>query len=217
MPTLRHPASRRFAAVGVLLLLPITLAACPSTGPATGNTMHMSLVDVSDNQIGGGPLGATGNSTDQLVGDLAEGGPGTWRGVVNGSTDTTIKTTVMTEECETHIVGTQQIEVTGVQGTFGDSNFKLVFLPKAPPNYTSSDTCNPQSPQKASNGIEWLNFSNGAYDDDGGMFVTLPGRPGGSWQTGLGKGEENDPCTFLAPLLGCTWTRTFTVEYHDAT
>lgn len=217
MPRIRRLANRRIAAGAALLLLPSVLAACPSIGPATGNTLHMSLVDVSDNQIGGGPLGATGKSTDQLVGDLAEVGAGTWRGIVDGSTDTTIKTTVMTEECETHIVGTQQIEVTGVRGTFGDDNFKLVFLPKAAPSYTSPDTCGPSTPSKASNGIEWLNFSNAAYDDGSSMFVTLPDKPGGTWQTGLGQGEENDPCTFLAPLIGCTWTRTFTVEYHDAT
>jgi hypothetical protein len=208
---------RRLAAASALLLLPVVLAACPSIGAPTGNTMHMSLKDVFDGNIGGGPLGVTGKSTDQLVGDLAEVGTGTWRGVVAGSTDTTIHTTVADQDCESHIVGTQPIEVTGTRVSVGDSNFKLVFVPQSAPSYTSPDTCYPQPPEKAANGVEWLNFNNGAYDDDGGMYVTLPDKPGGTWQTSQGQGEQaGDPCTFLAPLLGCTWTRTLTVEYHDA-
>jgi hypothetical protein len=194
----------------------MVLAACPSTGAATGNTMHVSLVDNFNGNIGGGPLGVTGTAVEGLEGDLAEGGPGTWRGTLHGSTNRTIETTVMTENCKANIVGTQDIDVVGVQGSFaGDTNFSLKFSPKSAPNYTAPNTCPDTGPTKASNGIDWLDFSNGAYQD--GMIVKLPDKPGGTWTEGQGQGQQkDDPCTVLAPLLGCTWTRTLTVQYGTA-
>jgi hypothetical protein len=215
MPNFWRPAYRRIAAGGVLLILPLLLAACPSTGAATGNTLHVSLVDNFNGNIGGGPLGVTGTAVDKLEGDLAEGGPGTWRGTLQGSTDRTVETTVLTQNCKTNIVGTQEVDVVGVQGTFGDMNFKLQFTPKSAPNYTAPDTCQSGPPTKASNGIEWLDFNNQAYLD--GMTVNLPVKPGGTWTTGQGQGQQpDDPCTALAPLLGCQWTRRLTVQYGGA-
>jgi len=130
-----------------------------------------------------------------------------------GSTNRTIETTVMTENCKANIVGTQDIDVVGVQGSFaGDTNFSLKFSPKSAPNYTAPNACPDTGPTKASNGIDWLDFSNGAYQD--GMIVKLPDKPGGTWTEGQGQGQQkDDPCTILAPLLGCTWTRTLTVQY----
>jgi hypothetical protein len=214
MPNFRRPTSRRIAAAGGLLLLPIVLAACPSTGAPTGNTMHFSLVDDFTGNIGGGILGSSGTALDKMEGDLAEGGPGTWRGVLQGSTDRTVDVTVMTETCHANIVGTQEIDMVAVQGSFNDMNFHLTFTPKNAANYSSPDTCPGGSPDKASNGIEWLAFNNEAFRD-GTIFVKLPDKPGGSWQTGLGQGNSpDDPCSVLAPLLGCEWSRTLTVEYH---
>jgi hypothetical protein len=216
MPRFSRPAYRRFSAAGVLLLLPIVLAACPSTGAATGNTMHFNLVDDFTGNIGGGILGSSGTALEGLEGDLAEGGPGTWRGVLHGTTDRTIEVTVMTENCQEHIVGTQEIDMVAVQGSFGDMNFHLTFTPKSAASYSSPETCPGGSHTKASNGIEWLAFNNESYRD-GNMYVKLPDKPGGSWQEGQGQGQSpDDPCTALAPLLGCEWTRTLTVEYHSA-
>jgi len=214
MPSIGRLAIRRIAAGGVLILLPSLLAGCPS-GAATGSTLHITLVDDFTGNIGGGPLGVSGTALDQLVGDLAETGAGTWRGTVDGSTNRNVKTVVMDQECETQIVGTHQIEVTGTRGSFGDSNFQLKFSPKSPPSYTAPDTCDPGPPNKADNGIEWLDFNNQAYLSS--MFVTLPDKPGGTWETSQGKGQQpDDPCTLLGPLLGCEWTRTLTVEYRTA-
>jgi len=214
MPNFRRPTTRRIAAAGGLLLLPVILAACPSTGAATGNTMHFNLVDDFTGNIGGGILGSSGTAHEGLEGDLAEGGPGTWRGVLQGKTDRTIEVTVMTENCQEHIVGTQEVDMVAVQGSFGVMNFHLTFTPKGAANYSSPGTCPGGSPAKAKNGIEWLDFNNESYED-GDMYVNLPDKPGGSWQEGQGQGNDpDDPCSMLAPLLGCEWTRTLTVEYH---
>ena len=211
MPNFRRP-SRRIAAAGALLLLPMVLAGCPSTGAPTGQTMHVILHDTFNGNIGGGPLGVTGTADEGLEGDLAEGGAGTWRGTLHGSTNRTVETTVMTENCKATIVGTQDVDVVGVQGTYGPDNFSLKFTPKSAPSYTSPNSCPDTGPTKSSNGIDWLDFNNQAYLD--GMTVQLPGKPGGSWTTSQGVGQtKDDPCTALAPLLGCTWTRTLTVQY----
>jgi hypothetical protein len=178
--------------------------------------MHMSIMDNWSGNIGGGPLGVTGTAVEGLEGDLAEGGPGTWRGTVKGSTDRTYETTVGGQTCESHLVGTQDIDVVAVQGSFANNtNWSLAFTPKSAPTYTSPDTCPGAGGSKANNGIEWLDFNNQGFLD--GMTVVLPGKPGGTSTETAGQGQsKDDPCTILAPLLGCTWTRTVTVQYGAA-
>ena len=216
MPNFRRPTVRSFAAAAGLLLLPIVLVACPSTGAATGQTMHVSIQDNWNGSIGGGPLGVTGTAVEGLEGDLAEGGAGTWRGTLKGSTDRTYKTTVADQTCQSHIVGTQDIDVVGVQGSFANNtNWSLQFTPKTAPAYTSPDTCPGAGGEKANNGIEWLDFNNGGYTSS--MTVVLPGKPGGTSTQTAGQGQsKDDPCSVLAPLFGCTWTRTVTVQYGTA-
>ena len=184
-------------------------------GGSDGSSIHIKVKDDYGASIGGGLLGSSGSGIDELDGSLAPTGNGTWRGIVTGTTDQTIETSVLTEHCKTSVVGSQAVEVVATRGSFGqDFNLRLVLSPAGPPKYTSPDTCTSQSPFKAPNGLEWLRFHFEAYRGEG-IYVHLPDKPGGTWTKDFNKVTEGpNYCEALNPLVGCSRIITFTVEYR---
>lgn len=221
----RMAIHRRVSPGAILLLLAVVLSGCgpnsqsvsrSSAGAPVGTTMHMSLKDDFGALIGGELLGAAGSGFDQLVGDLAETGDGTWRGVVTGSADRSIQTIVLGTECKDELLGTQQIEVVGTRGSYAEGrNLRLAFTPVSPPSYKTYPSCNPPPVKpKARNGIEWLDFYFDAYQDEG-MDVKLPDKPGGTWtwECAPNPNPGYPGCGGLDVLQGFR-TTTLTVEYR---
>jgi len=205
---------RRVVSGVTLLLLALVLVAC-SGGASARTTLHMKLTDEFGAFVGGELLGSAEQGVDQLVGDLAQSADGTWRGVVTGTAKRTISTKVMGTDCNTELSGTQQIEVVGTPGSYGNGkNLRLAFSPVKPPSYDTVPLCDQAAVQPtAKNGIEWLAFYFDAYQD-AGLDVHLPDKPGGTWtddhaQTGP------DPCKARVLQIGCARTTTLTVEYHE--
>jgi hypothetical protein len=217
---------RRIAPGAMLLLLAVVLSGCipnsqsgsrSSAGAPVGTTLHMSLKDDVGALIGGELLGAAESGFDQLVGDLAQTGDGKWRGVVTGSADRSIETSILGTQCKDKLSGTQQIEVVGTRGTYAEGrNLRLALTPVSPPSYKSYPSCNPPSVKpKAPNGIEWLDFYLDAYQD-AGMDVKLPDKPGGTWKWELAPNPNPGypgGCGGL-DVLRCERTTTLTVEYR---
>ena len=201
------------AAAGVAV---VVLVVVPRLGGGSDrSTLHIALKDDYGAVIGGALLGAGGSGIDELNGSLAPTGNGTWRGTVVGSTNQTIETSVLTEQCKTSVSGIQGIEVVATRGNFGqDLNLRLVLSPVSPPDYTKPDTCTTLPPPKAPNGIEWLRFHFEAYRDEG-IYVHLPDKPGGTWTKDFHKVTEGpNYCEALNPLIGCSRIMTLTVEYR---
>jgi hypothetical protein len=184
-------------------------------GGSDGSTLKIALKDDYGAVIGGALLGAGGSGIDELNGSLAPTGNGTWRGTVVGSTNQTIETSVLSDNCKTTVSGIQGVEVVATRGNFGqDLNLRLQLSPVSPPDYTKPDTCTTLPPPKAPNGIEWLRFHFEAYRGEG-IYVHLPDKPGGTWTHDFHAVTEGpNYCEALAPLAGCSRVITLTVEYR---
>lgn len=172
--------------------------------------------------LGGGELlGAAGNGTEGLTGNLQQGADGTWRGVLTGKTDHDIETIVLGTSCKGHVAGTQQLAAVGTFGTFGtavDGNpltFRLVLSPKAGPSYSSTNQCDTLGGEHAPNGIEWLHFYFSEYRGEA-LFLRVASPPdGGTTTTTIGSASSPDLCTFLHPIAQCYRQTVVVATYGD--
>lgn len=169
-------------------------------------TMHIELV--SEYVITIDLLGNTAfrTGTDTFEGDLAQLEDGSWRGLVTGTSDATDIIDVFGRVCDTDWSGTQMVQLTGTNGTFGDYNFLILFAPVSAPSYTSSPpTCYEEARER--NGIDYLLYNNAGITDSDfegpGVGFTLPEAPGGT----------NTVDTDLPEILESSWT--ITVEYNE--
>ncbi len=188
---------------------------------ATGNTLHIKLVDKIGAVIGAELLGAAEGGTDELEGDLTAAGSGNWRGTVTATSDRTIQTNVLGTTCDTALTGSQEMDVVATRGSYAENrNLKLVLTPKAAPVYSSYPECDqPPVKVKASNGIEWLWTYLEEYRG-GDILVRLPDKPGVTWEWEFGPHPAAqhyypDPggCGDLQ-LIHCSHKTTLTVEYR---
>jgi hypothetical protein len=174
-------------------------------------TMHVRFTDDLDVGLDllpvGGPqlFGATDTGTDVFDGDLVLQDDGNWRGVVTGTSNIAEHVAAFGSPCDTSWSGSQQIEIQGVYGSFREGNFKLLFTPITPPEFSKSPTCPKLTSSK--NGIDYLPYFDSDYSSDTGWVVTVPDRPGGTW-------TKNWP-TDAPPGSHYRRTTTFSVEYHD--
>ena len=214
--------SRRLTRAGAVIVASALLAGCgnsqfttPSSGSASGTTLHISIVDDVTALIGGEILGSSSSGFDRIDGDLFLKSPGRWEGTVTGRAEREIEVIVLDDHCAASLEGTQQLEVVATKGSFDEGrNLRLVLSPLSPPSYTTYPDCAKGDKETAANGIEWLWFYLDSYKD-AGMEIKLPASTGAwTWEFNPNPNPGYAGGCGDFEFLNCEHTTTVTVEYR---